>query len=147
MCKDIKLVNVKVVGDDGSGTTAGVIAGINWVVSNAVGKKAVANLSIGGSYSATLNTAVNSAVTNGVTFVVIAGNSASLASNFSPGSAANAITVASIDSTDTRASSSNYGPALDIFAPGVGILSAWIGGGTATLSGSIFSVRAKARPC
>lgn len=89
-------------------------------------------MSLGGSYSAALNSAVESTISNGVTVVVAAGNDDADASNYSPASAKNAITVGAIDNTDTRADFSNYGAVLDVFAPGVDVKSAWIGSKSAT---------------
>jgi subtilisin family serine protease len=122
---------VRVLDNAGSGTTAGVISGINWVRTNAI-KPAVANMSLGGGYSASLNNAVASAVTSGVTFVVAAGNSAANACNYSPASTPSAITVGATTSTDARASYSNYGSCVDIFAPGSSITSAWYTSTSAT---------------
>lgn len=89
-------------------------------------------MSLGGSKSASLNSAVENTVSAGVTVVVAAGNSNEDAANTSPASAPNAITVGAITDADARASFSNYGSVLDIFAPGVDILSSWIGSTTAT---------------
>jgi oryzin len=89
-------------------------------------------MSLGGSYSAALNSAVESTISNGVTVVVAAGNDGADASNYSPASAKNAITVGAIDNTDARAYFSNYGSVLDVFAPGVDVKSAWIGSTSAT---------------
>lgn len=89
-------------------------------------------MSLGGSYSAALNSAVKSTVGKGVTVVVAAGNDNDDASNYSPASEATAITVGAIDADDNRASFSNYGSLVDVFGPGVNILSSWIGSTTAT---------------
>ncbi|KFY19917.1 hypothetical protein V493_07797, partial [Pseudogymnoascus sp. VKM F-4281 (FW-2241)] len=130
------LVAVKVLDAEGSGSNSGVIAGIQWVADNARAKgitsKSVLSMSLGGSYSAALNSAVASTVNAGVTVVVAAGNDNRNAANYSPASAPSAITVGATDSRDARASFSNYGAVLDIFAPGVNILSAWIGSSSAT---------------
>lgn len=93
---------------------------------------------MGGSYSATLNTAVNNAVSAGVTFAVAAGNDGANAANYSPASASSALTVGAIASGGTRASYSNYGSVLDVFAPGTSITSSWIGSNSAsnTISGT-----------
>ncbi|KAA8909453.1 alkaline proteinase [Sphaerosporella brunnea] len=138
VAKKVNLVAVKVLDSSGSGTNSGVIAGIQWASANSAGKKAVANMSLGGSYSSALNSAVSSAVSNGVTFVVAAGNSNANAGNFSPASAAGAITVGATTNTDARASYSNYGSVLDVFAPGSSITSSYIGSNSATavLSGT-----------
>jgi subtilisin family serine protease len=137
VAKGVRLHPVRVLGCNGSGSTSGVIAGIDWVTANRV-RPAVANMSLGGPASAALDTAVNNSIDAGVVFSVPGGNAASNACNFSPARVPRAITVSSTDRTDTRASSSNFGPCLDLFAPGREILSAWIGSNTATrtISGS-----------
>lgn len=138
---------VKVLSAGGSGSTAGVIAGINWVVTDAIalakkaGKmaaKAVGNLSLGGSKSTTMNNAVDAAVDNDVIMAVAAGNSYNDACNYSPASAAKCICVGSSDTTDTMSYFSNYGSCVDIFGPGSGITSAWINGPNSdnTISGT-----------
>ena len=91
-------------------------------------------MSLGGGYSAATNSAVRAAYNKGVTVVVAAGNDNANAANYSPASEASAITVGATDINDNRASFSNYGTALDIFAPGVNILSSWIGSTSATRS-------------
>ncbi|KAA8911644.1 uncleaved alkaline protease [Sphaerosporella brunnea] len=140
VAKKAKIVAVKVLGDDGSGTNSGVIAGVEWVANDAQKRSgpSVANMSLGGSYSQALNSAVEAAVQSGVTFGVAAGNEGQDALNDSPASAQGAITVGATDNTDTRASFSNFGSAVDVFAPGVDITSAWIGSTTAvnTISGT-----------
>lgn len=131
VAKGVQLVAVKVLNCAGSGTTTGVVSGIDWVRANAV-KPAVANMSLGGGASPTLDNAVNSAVNSGVTFAVAAGNSNANACNYSPARAGAAITVGATTSTDARASYSNFGNCLDIFAPGSGITSAWKSSDNAT---------------
>jgi len=131
VAKSVKLYAVRVLGCTGSGTNAGVIAGIDWVRLNHV-KPAVANMSLGGSASSAVDTAVANAVAAGVTMVVAAGNSSANACNYSPARAASAITVGATTSTDARASYSNYGSCLDIFAPGSSVTSAWYSSTTAT---------------
>jgi PKD repeat protein len=131
VAKSVRLVGVRVLNCSGSGSTSGVIAGIDWVVANAI-KPAVANMSLGGGSSTSLNNAVESAVKAGVTFVVAAGNSSANACNYSPASAPSAITVGATTSGDSRASYSNFGMCVDILAPGSSIKSAWIGGSSAT---------------
>lgn len=126
---------VRVLGCAGSGTTAGVIAGINWVAANAI-QPAVSNMSLGGSFSSSINTAVNAMVSAGVVSAVAAGNDALNACNFSPASAANAITVGATTTTDARSSFSNFGTCLDIFAPGSSIVSDWASSDVATASAS-----------
>ncbi|RRR99284.1 S8 family serine peptidase [Glycomyces terrestris] len=131
VAKNATLHGVRVLDNAGSGTTAGVVNGINWVRTNAI-KPAVANMSLGGGYSASLNNAVEAAVDAGVTFAVAAGNEDQNACNVSPASAPSAITVAASDDTDTRAYFSNFGSCVDVFAPGVDITSAWHTSATAT---------------
>ncbi|MCD0442561.1 S8 family peptidase [Glycomyces sp. A-F 0318] len=131
VAKEVTLHGVRVLDNSGSGTTAGVIDGIDWVAANAI-EPAVANMSLGGGYSSSLNAAVESAVDAGVDFAVAAGNEDQNACNVSPASAPSAITVAASDDGDTRAYFSNYGSCVDVFAPGVGITSAWIGSNSAT---------------
>ncbi len=124
VAKQVRLHAVRVLSCSGSGSTSGVIAGIDWVRANAT-LPAVANMSLGGGASTALDNAVASAVNSGITFVVAAGNSSANACNYSPARAAAAITVGATTSSDTRASYSNYGTCLDLFAPGSGITSAW----------------------
>ncbi|MFD5161544.1 S8 family peptidase [Streptomyces hawaiiensis] len=131
VAKKAKIVGVRVLNNSGSGTTAGVIAGIDWVTKNHSGPS-VANMSLGGGASATLDTAVRNSIASGVTYAVAAGNSSTTASSSSPARVAEAITVGATTSTDAKASYSNYGSALDIFAPGSSITAGWHTGDTAT---------------
>ncbi|MEA2765177.1 MAG: hypothetical protein QOK07_1581, partial [Gemmatimonadaceae bacterium] len=131
IAKDVKLVAVRVLNCQGSGTTSGVIAGIDWVTANRV-LPAVANMSLGGGLSTTLNQAVARAVAAGVTFAVAAGNSTANACNSSPSSEPSAITVGATDINDAFASFSNFGSCVDINAPGVSITSDWYSSNTAT---------------
>jgi subtilisin family serine protease len=137
VAKAVQLVGVRVLDCEGSGTTAGVISGVNWVTSNAI-KPAVANMSLGGTASTTLDTAVSNSIAAGITYAVAAGNDNANASTYSPARVASAITVGATTSTDARASYSNYGSSLDIFAPGSSITSAWYTGtsATSTISGT-----------
>jgi len=137
VAKQVTLHAVRVLDCNGSGYTSGVIAGIDWVTANAV-KPAVANMSLGGGASNSLDSAVRNSVAAGVVHVVAAGNSTQDACSSSPAREPLAITVGATNSTDERASFSNYGSCLDIFAPGVNILSANSSGdgATATLSGT-----------
>ena len=133
------IVPVRVLDCSGAGYVSHTIAGINWVVNDLnarPGVRGVINLSLGGPYNASLNEAVNNAVRLGVAVVVAAGNKGIDACATSPASAASAITVAATASDDSLASFSNYGSCVDIFAPGVGIRSAWYGGGYANMSGT-----------
>ena len=139
VAKNVRLVAVRVLDCNGSGSFAGVIAGINWVTSNhQAGQPAVANMSLGGGLNTAVNSAVTSSIADGVTYAVAAGNSNANACNFSPASTPNAITVGATARNDTRASFSNFGTCVDIWAPGVGILSAYntSNTATATLSGT-----------
>ena len=122
---------VKVLDSDGSGTTSGVISGIQWVGNNAPAGS-VLSMSLGGGFSSALNSAVRSTTNQGVTVVVAAGNDGANAANYSPASESTAITVGAIDINDNRASFSNFGTLVDVFAPGVNVLSSWIGSTTAT---------------
>jgi subtilisin family serine protease len=131
VAKKAKVVGVRVLNNSGSGTTAGVIAGIDWVTQNHSGPS-VANMSLGGGASATLDTAVRNSIASGVTYAVAAGNSSTTASSSSPARVAEAITVGATTSTDAKASYSNYGSALDIFAPGSSITAGWHTSDTAT---------------
>jgi subtilisin family serine protease len=137
VAKSVRLYAVRVLSCSGSGSTSGVIAGVNWVTSNHV-KPAVANMSLGGGISTALDTAVRNSIAAGVTYAIAAGNSNTNASNSSPARVGEAITVGSSTSTDARSSFSNYGSVVDVFAPGSSILSAWYTSNTATrtLSGT-----------
>jgi serine protease len=137
VAKNVQIVGVRVLSCSGSGTTAGVINGVNWVANNASGPS-VANMSLGGGVSQALDSAVEAAVQSGVSFVVAAGNSNADACNASPARAPSAVTVGSTTSSDGRSSFSNYGTCLDIFAPGSSITSAWYDSdsSTRTISGT-----------
>ena len=131
LAKAVQIVAVKVLNCQGSGSTAGVVAGIDWVTQHAI-KPAVANMSLGGSADTALDTAVNNSINSGVTYAIASGNSNADACTFSPARVANAITVNASDINDARASFSNFGTCTDIFAPGVNITSSWGTGDTAT---------------
>ena len=131
VAKGVQLRAVRVLDCAGSGTTSGVIAGIDWVTAHHA-SPAVANMSLGGGASTALDNAVTASISSGVTYAIAAGNSNRNACNYSPARAATAITVGATTTTDGRASYSNYGSCLDIFAPGSGITSSWIGSNTAT---------------
>lgn len=133
VAKNVTLVAVRVLNCSGSGTTSGVIAGVDWVTSNhSAGAPAVANMSLGGGASSSLDTAVTNSINDGITYAVAAGNSNANACNYSPARVPNAITVGSTTSSDARSSFSNFGTCVDIFAPGSGITSAWSTSDTAT---------------
>jgi subtilisin family serine protease len=131
VAKEVRLVAVRVLNCSGSGSNSGVIAGVDWVTANAV-KPAVANMSLGGGAYAPLDTAVTNSINSGVSYAVAAGNSGANACNYSPARTAAAITVGATTRTDARASFSNYGTCLDIFAPGQDITSDWYTSTTAT---------------
>jgi subtilisin family serine protease len=131
VAKSVRLYAVRVLNCSGSGTNSGVIAGVDWVTANHV-KPAVANMSLGGGASSALDTAVRNSIAAGVTYAVAAGNSNANAGNYSPARVGEAITVGATTSTDARASYSNYGSVVDIFAPGSSITSAWHTSNTAT---------------
>src|SRR5215216_1935518 len=132
VAKGVSLKAVRVLNCSGSGTTSGVIAGINWVTSQHTTGKAVANMSLGGGASSALDTAVRNSIADGVVYAIAAGNSNANACNYSPARVAEAITVGATTSSDARASYSNIGSCLDLFAPGSSITSAWISSNTAT---------------
>jgi subtilisin family serine protease len=132
VAKAVKLHAVRVLSCSGSGTTAQVVAGIDWVTANAV-KPAVANMSLGGGVDTVLDAAVKKSIDSGVTYAIASGNSSgSNACNFSPARVPEAITVNASTNTDARASFSNIGTCTDIYAPGQNIVSSWIGSNTAT---------------
>jgi subtilisin family serine protease len=135
VAKTATVVPVRVLDCAGSGTWSGIIAGLDWVVGNHVSGPAVANMSLGGGASSTVDAAVQRVIADGVTVAVAAGNSNANACNSSPARVAGALTVGATDSSDRRASFSNYGSCLDLFAPGVGVTSDWLTG-TNTISGT-----------
>jgi subtilisin family serine protease len=137
VAKKVTIHPVRVLDCNGSGTDSGVIAGIDWVTANHV-KPAVANMSLGGGASATLDAALARSHAAGVVHVVAAGNDNASACNYSPAREPTAITVGSTTSSDARSSFSNYGTCVDIFAPGSSITSAGYSSdtGTATMSGT-----------
>ncbi len=135
VAKGVQLRGVRVLGCDGGGSVSGILAALDWLRTNAQ-RPAVANLSLGAGYSRALNTAVTTLSDSGVLVAVAAGNDNASACNYSPASAAAALTVAASDSTDTRASFSNSGSCVDLYAPGVGITSDWYLGGTRAMSGT-----------
>jgi len=136
VAKGVALVAVRVLNCSGSGTTAQVVAGVDWVTNNAV-KPATANMSLGGSVDTAIDTAVSRSIASGVTYAIASGNSnGANACNFSPARVPEAITVNASTNTDARASFSNVGTCTDMFAPGQGITSAWLNGGSNTISGT-----------
>jgi subtilisin family serine protease len=135
VAKNVTLHAVRVLGCTASGSTSGVIGGVDWVTANHA-SPAVANMSLSGFFSSSLNAAVANSVAAGVTYAVAAANQNTDACTRSPASAPEALTVGATDITDTRASFSNFGACLDLFAPGVSILSSYKDSDTDTRSGS-----------
>jgi subtilisin family serine protease len=131
VAKNVRLYAVRVLNCSGSGSSSGVIAGVDWVTQNAV-KPAVANMSLGGGASSSLDSAVQNSINSGVTYAIAAGNSNADACGTSPARVSAAITVGATTSSDARASYSNFGTCIDIFAPGSSITSAWYSSDTAT---------------
>lgn len=129
IAKKTNMIAVKVLDSTGAGSYSNVISGLQWTAMNAMQNgrlgRAVASLSLAGGYSAALNAAVDALYAIGIPVVVAAGNVGQDASAYSPASARSAMTVGATDSNDIRPWWSNYGPLLDIFAPGVDIQSTW----------------------
>jgi len=147
VAKKASVYAVKVLRSNGSGTMADVVKGVEWAANSHTekakkGKKgfkgSAANMSLGGGKSPALDRAVNGAVAAGIHFAVAAGNDNADSCNYSPAAAENAITVGASALDDSRAYFSNYGKCNDIFAPGLSILSTWIGSKYAvnTISGT-----------
>ncbi|MEV7042718.1 S8 family peptidase [Amycolatopsis sp. NPDC051061] len=137
IAKGATIYAVRVLDNSGSGTIAGVIAGVDWVTKNHT-NPAVANLSLGGGISDTLDNAVRQSINSGVTYGIAAGNESADSSSSSPARVSEAITVGSTTTTDVRSGFSNFGPGVDVFAPGSAITSSSNGSDTAsaTLSGT-----------
>ncbi|KAG8700979.1 subtilisin-like serine protease [Ceratobasidium sp. 395] len=139
-----KLIAIKVLSDAGSGSTADIISGFNWVVQAAKnsGHPSIIMCNIGGSPSSPVDAVVTNAVNAGIHVVVAAGNSNADASGFSPARVAAAVTVGSVDANGNRASYSNYGSVVDVYSYGTAVTVAWIGSPTATkvISGSGLAV-------
>jgi len=140
VAKKARIVGVKVLGASGSGTLAAVISGVNFVVTNSTGNRARSfiSMSLGASSNTQVDNAVLTAVAQGVSTIVAAGNSGANACNYSPAAAATAITVGATNSADQITSWSNHGTCVQVLAPGNLITSAWIGGVNAvnTISGT-----------
>jgi len=128
------VIAVKVLSCAGSGSWAGVIQGVQWVTNSASsrGRPSVANMSLGGGATQTVDDAVRQSIIAGVNYAIAAGNSNANACLSSPARVTEALTAGATDRTDMRASFSNIGTCMDLFAPGVSVTSAWIGSSTAT---------------
>lgn len=135
VAKGVALRGVRVLGCTGSGSTSGIIRALDWVRVNAV-RPAVANMSLGGGRSTSLNNATANLANSGVFIAVAAGNENQNACNVSPASTPAAYTTAASDRTDLKASFSNWGSCVDGYATGVAIKSAWLSSGTRTISGT-----------
>ncbi|WP_328485267.1 S8 family peptidase [Streptomyces zaomyceticus] len=137
VAKKAKVVAVRVLDDNGSGTTDQVVAGIDWVTKNHSGPS-VANMSLGGGADEALDAAVKRAIESGVTFAVAAGNESSDAGQGSPSRVPEALTVASSTKDDEQSDFSNFGSVVDLYAPGSDITSAWNDSdtGVKTISGT-----------
>jgi subtilisin family serine protease len=131
VANQVRLHGLRVLNCTGSGTTSAIIAAIDWVRVNRI-DPAVANLSLGGGFSSAMNTAVNNLANSGVFVSVGAGGDNGDACNVSPASAASAMTVAASTSSDAKASYTNYGSCVDIYAPGSSVISTWHTSTTAT---------------
>ena len=137
LAKQARLIGVRVLDCNGSGATSGVIAGLDWVAANhQAGRPAVANMSLGGGASTALDAAVQRVIADGVSMAVAAGNENADACGTSPARVPDALTVAASDRNDARASFSNRGTCVDLFAPGVDITSTWLANGSNTISGT-----------
>jgi subtilisin family serine protease len=135
VAKSAAIVPVRVLDCSGSGYNSDVVAGLDWIAANhAAGTPAVVNMSLGGAASSAVDSALQGVINDGVTAVVAAGNSAVDACGSSPARLPAAVTVAASDSADRQASFSNFGSCVDLYAPGVGITSAYYTSGTATAS-------------
>jgi serine protease len=135
VAKDANVFAVRVFGCGNTTSTSNILAGMDWVIDNAV-RPAVANMSLGGPASATQDALVQDMVNAGIVTVVAAGNSNADACGFSPARAPNAITVGSTTINDARSGFSNFGSCVDLFGPGSAITSTWLNGGTNTISGT-----------
>jgi aqualysin 1 len=143
VAKGVTLVAVRVLDCEGNGTVAGAIEGVDWVTDVHTTQKAVANMSLGAPASAALDKAVRNSIADGVVYVIAAGNENRNACQTSPARVGEAITVGATSPTDARASFSNKGKCLDLFAPGVDIVSASVTGDT---DAAIFSGTSQAAP-
>jgi len=135
VAKSVAMVAVKCLNAAGSGTTDSVVGSVSWVTNNAK-KPAVANMSLGGGASTAMDNAVAASISAGIHYSIAAGNSNANACNSSPARVSTSTCVGSTESNDNRSSFSNWGNCVHIFAPGTGITSTWMNGGTNTISGT-----------
>jgi subtilisin family serine protease len=135
VAKGVTLRGVRVLNCSGRGSTSGIIAALNWIRTNGA-RPAVANMSLGGGFSSSLNSAATNLSNAGVFLAVAAGNESQNACNVSPASASGVFTTAASDRNDRRASFSNYGSCVEAYAPGVAIRSTWLNNGINTISGT-----------
>ena len=147
VAKQVRLFSVRVLNCQGTGAWSDIIDGVNFVTWHRAqpaqqGYPAVANMSLAGGTNRATEAAVRNSIRAGVTYVVAAGNGNADASTYTPASVAEAITVGATDRYDSRAEFSNYGSTVDLFAPGVGIPSAWIGGDLMTANATGTSMAA-----
>ena len=124
VAKQATLVPVRVLGCDNKGTWSRIIAGIDWVTANAR-RPAVANMSLGGNGSRAVDEAVARSINSGVVYTIAAMNYAADACNYSPARLSAALTVAASDQSDQRASFTNFGRCVDLYAPGSSVLSSF----------------------
>lgn len=139
VAKNVRLISVRVLDCDGSGTWDGLLAAIDWVTADhQAGKPAVANMSLAGGYIQIVNDAITNSINTGIVYVVAAANAYEDACNWSPASTPAAITVGATGADDSEADFSNRGPCVDMWAPGVDVTSAWNydDGATETISGT-----------
>ncbi|MFN2332898.1 MAG: S8 family peptidase [Wenzhouxiangellaceae bacterium] len=143
VAKNVTLHPIRVLNCWNGGPLSAVIMGVDWVTARMIDEPhaAIANMSLITSASQLLDDAVRASIAAGVTYVVAAGNNSADACNYSPARIAEAITVGASTPQDSMASNSNYGACVDLFAPGTGILSAYNGSDTdsLTLSGTSMS--------
>ncbi|XVS66942.1 S8 family peptidase [Actinosynnema sp. CA-299493] len=146
VAKDVTLVSVRVLNCQGSGSYSQIIAGIDWATQDAAasGRPAVALMTLGGTANQAFNDAITRSINANVHYSVVSGGSNANACSYSPGSTPLATTVGATDANDAKASFSNYGTCIDVWAPGVNITSAWGTSDTAysTISGSTASAHA-----
>ncbi len=135
VAKSVDIVSVRVLNCQGTGQWSQIIGGIDWVTQNASGPS-IGNMSIGGGANSSVDNAVEGALDTGVQFAIAAGNASENACNTSPARVPGAITLGATTRSDSRASYSNYGSCLDLFAPGSNITSTRNGGGSTQMSGT-----------